>query len=120
MEKSGESIAEALQLIRQTAVKDPATGLEPPVPSSDLSELFLVELQSHRERLHRWLRLLSEEAGCDFSSPAPPRKAAHKCRCHRSGPRTTRIGRTPLGRGCRAASKPAPPCRTPDESRKFM
>jgi hypothetical protein len=85
MENSRESIAEALQLIRQTALREPAANAESPAPSSDLAELFLVELQSRRERLRQWLRLISQEAACDSSLSSPSRKAAHKCRSQASG-----------------------------------
>ena len=97
MENSRESIAEALQLIRQTALKETGAGAESPAPSSDLAELFLVELQSRRERLQQWLRLISQEAACDSSSFSPPSKAVHKCRSQASRPRTARLGRTQIG-----------------------
>ncbi len=109
MEKSRESIAEALQLIRQTALKEPAAGTESPAPSSDPAELFLVELQSRRERLQELLRLIREEAACDSSLSSPARKSAPKCRRRESGPRTGRIGRTQIG------GVPSGPRRSPRE-----
>ena len=96
MEKSRDSVAEALKLMRQTVLKDRAAEVESLALAPDLGELFLAELQSRRELLEKWLRLIKEEAGVS-GLPSRSRKPVRKCRSLASGSRTDRIGRRQMG-----------------------
>jgi hypothetical protein len=59
-----DAVTKALALLRQTVPGEDralkGSSLSP--VSDDVGELFLAELQARRERLKRWIRLVSEEA----------------------------------------------------------
>jgi hypothetical protein len=85
--QSRDPLLEALTLIRKPAVAGPQSAPEPmsAVPA-DICDLFLAELESRRERLQNWLRLLDEQIRLENGRP-PLRRAprASACRLRGSG-----------------------------------
>jgi hypothetical protein len=85
--KHDDSLTKALALLQKTVLREDravAGSCLSPV-SDDIGELFLAELQSRRERLRRWLRLLNEEARLSGGRAPAVGGSRHQCR----GPRLT-------------------------------
>ncbi len=84
--ESSDPLVEALRLCRQTLpplASEPCGGSGPGGPP-DVGELFLAELQTRRQRLEDWLRLLGEQACRERGIPVRrfrPRVSARRCRC---------------------------------------
>jgi hypothetical protein len=87
-----DSLMEALTLLRRTLPGEgrPRKGSSLGPISSDVGDLFLAELQSRRERLKHWIRLLSEEARLSRGSAPVVCGSRHRCRGLAIAPRAAR------------------------------
>ena len=92
MKTEHDAPTKALALIeRSVPGEDRAAAESSPSPvSGDIGELFVAELEARRERLKRWIRLVSEEARLNGGCAPVVLGSRHKCRGLQFPPRAER------------------------------